>query len=159
MKGDRQIIQALNKTLRVYLTSINQYFLHGRMHKNWGFDALGKHIYKESIADMKFADDIIERILLLEGLPNLQDLGKLYIGESPVETLSCDIKTEELKDEVLMESIKLAEELEDFVTRDLLEKLKTHNEDHWDWLQMELELIEELGTENYLQTVVERTPE
>ncbi|WP_263970451.1 ferritin-like domain-containing protein [Oligella urethralis] len=81
------------------------------------------------------------------------------MGESPVETLSCDIKTEELKDEVLMESIKLAEELEDFVTRDLLEKLKTHNEDHWDWLQMELELIEELGTENYLQTVVERTPE
>lgn len=159
MKGDRQVIQALNKTLRVYLTSINQYFLHGRMHKNWGFDALGKRIYKESIADMKFADDIIERILLLEGLPNLQDLGKLYIGESPVETLNCDIKTEELKDEVLMESIKLAEELEDFVTRDLLEKLKTHNEDHWDWLQMELELIEELGTENYLQTVVERTPE
>ena len=159
MKGDRQVLQALNKTLRVYLTSINQYFLHGRMHKNWGFDALGKYIYKESIADMKFADDIIERILLLEGLPNLQDLGKLYIGEGPIETIKCDIKIEELKDEVLMEAIQLCEEKQDYVTRALLEKLKGHNEDHWDWLDLQLDLLDDLGAEHYLQTVLETTPE
>lgn len=159
MQGDRQVLQALNKTLRVYLTSINQYFLHARMHKNWGFNALGKYIYKESIADMKFADDIIERILLLEGLPNLQDLGKLYIGEGVLETIGCDIKIEELKDEVLMEAIKLAEDKQDYVTRALLEKLKGHNEDHWDWLDLQLELIEDLGAKHYLQTGIGTTPE
>ncbi|SUA58871.1 Bacterioferritin [Oligella ureolytica] len=159
MQGDRQVLQALNKTLRVYLTSINQYFLHARMHKNWGFTALGKYIYKESIADMKFADDIIERILILEGLPNLQDLGKLYIGEAAIETIKCDIRIEELKDEVLMESIKLCEEKQDFVTRALLEKLKKHNEDHWDWLELQLDLVNDLGESHYLQTVIETTPE
>lgn len=159
MQGDRQVLQTLNKTLRVYLTSINQYFLHARMHKNWGFEALGKYIYKESIADMKFADDIIERILLLEGLPNLQDLGKIFIGEGPIETIGCDIKIEELKDEVLSDAIKLAEEKQDYVTRSLLEKLKQHNEDHWDWLELQSELIEELGVEHYLQTAIETTAE
>ena len=159
MQGDRQVLQALNKTLRVYLTSINQYFLHARMHKNWGFTALGKYIYKESIADMKFADDIIERILILEGLPNLQDLGKLYIGEAAIETIKCDIRIEELKDEVLMELIKLCEEKQDFVTRALLEKLKKHNEDHWDWLELQLDLVNDLGESHYLQTVIETTQE
>lgn len=159
MQGDRQVLQALNKTLRVYLTSINQYFLHARMQKNWGFEALGKHIYKASIDDMKFADDIIERILLLEGLPNLQDLGKIFIGENVIETLKCDIKIEELKDSTLIEAIQLAEEKQDYVTRALLENLKTHNEEHWDWLTLQLDLVEEIGEAHYLQTVIETVPE
>lgn len=159
MQGDKQVLQALNKVLKVYLTSINQYFLHARMHKNWGFEALGKHIFAESIADMKYADDLIERILLLEGLPNLQELGKIFIGEDPIETLSCDIKAEEAKDSVLIEAIALAEEKQDYVSRALLQELKDHNEDHWDWLLLQVELIESLGNQNYLQTVIETTAE
>lgn len=159
MQGDKQVLQALNKSLSVYLRSINQYFLHARMHKNWGFEALGKHIYKESIVDMKLADDLIERILLLEGLPNLQQLGKIFIGESAIETIRCDTQLEQEKHHVLTEAIQLAEDKQDYVSRALLEKIKKHHEEHWDWLQLQLDLIEDIGAERYLQTVIETTPE
>lgn len=151
MKGDRQVIQHLNKNLGLLLVTINQYFLHARILKNWGLEELGCHFYKQSIVEMKAADTIIERVLLLEGLPNLQELGKLLIGETPEEIIRCDLTKEQEKHQALIEAIAVCEAQEDYVSRQLLEKQKDENEEHIDWLESQLELIENMGIENYLQ--------
>ncbi|WP_037586896.1 bacterioferritin [Stenoxybacter acetivorans] len=151
MQGDRQVIQALNKNLGLLLISINQYFLHARILKNWGFEELGEAICKQSIADMKAADALIERILLLEGLPNLQEYGKILVGESIEEIIRCDAQSEKNKHEALIFGITACETQRDFVSRDLLEKLKDTNEEHWDWLDTQLSLIGDMGQENYAQ--------
>lgn len=151
MKGDRQVIQQLNKNLGLLLVTINQYFLHARILKNWGFEELGEHFYKSSIVEMKQADAIIERVLLLEGLPNLQELGKLLIGENPQEIIKCDLAKEQEKHAALIAAIAVCEEQQDYVSRQLLEKQKDVNEERIDWLETQLEQIESLGLQNYLQ--------
>ncbi|MBS9778245.1 MAG: bacterioferritin [Gammaproteobacteria bacterium] len=155
MKGNTQVLQHLNKILRHQLTHINQYFLHARMLNNAGFDKLGNKVYKQSIREMKNADTIIERILLLEGLPNLQDLGKLYIGEVPEEMIACDLRTEAHKKEDFLTAVICCEQEQDYVTRQLLVKQKDDNEEYIDFLENQQELIGSLGINNYLQTVIE----
>ncbi|MDK4573658.1 bacterioferritin [Kingella kingae] len=151
MQGDRQVIRQLNKNLGLLLVTINQYFLHARILKNWGFEELGEHFYKSSIVEMKQADEIIERVLLLEGLPNLQELGKLLIGETPEEIIRCDLAKEQEKHTALVEAIQTCEEQQDYVSRQLLEKQKDVNEERIDWLETQLEQIEKIGLQNYLQ--------
>ncbi len=153
MKGNQEVLAQLNQVLRQQLTHINQYFLHARVLKNKGFEQLGSVIYKQSIAEMKKADAIIERILLLEGLPNLQDLGKLYIGETVAEMLSCDLRAENEKHHIFLSAIECCEKEQDYVTRQLLCNQKDDNEDHIDYLENQHELIEDLGMENYLQSI------
>lgn len=154
MQGKATINQALNDILRHQLTGINQYFLHARMLKNAGLEALGKIIYKQSILEMKNADETIERILLLEGLPNLQDLGKLYIGENTQEIIACDIKAEVSKHDDLKTAIAACEAEQDYVSRKLLTKFKDDNEEYIDWLETQQELIDDVGLANYLQSAV-----
>lgn len=152
MQHDPQIISALNRVLTRKLTAINQYFLHARMYKNWGFSQLNSVIYKASIYEMKHADVVIERILFLQGLPNLQELGKLYIGEEPAEMLKLDLKMQTEDAAVIREVIDACEERRDYVTRDQLNEMLVQQEEHMDWLATQQDLIDKLGTEKYLQT-------
>ncbi len=155
MKGDAKIIKHLNKALYNELTAINQYFLHARMYRNWGYEELAEHEYKESIDEMKHADQLIERILFLDGLPNLQQLGKLMIGETPVEALACDLRLEQAALVDLKQGIADCETLGDYTSRGLLAGILASEEDHIDWLETQLGLVEKLGEVAYLQTKVD----
>lgn len=154
MKGDPKVIEHLNKSLYNELTAINQYFLHYRMYKHWGFKELAEHEYKESIDEMKHADKLIERILFLDGLPNLQHLGKILIGENPIEALACDLKLEQIAVPDLKAAIVYCESVGDFVSRDLFTQILEAEEEHIDWLETQLNLIEQIGEANYLQSKI-----
>ncbi|MBL4827787.1 MAG: bacterioferritin [Spongiibacteraceae bacterium] len=152
MKGDSKAIEYLNKALGNELIAINQYFLHARMYENWGFHELGEHEYKESIDEMKHADSLIKRILFLEGLPNLQNLGKLLVGENPKEMLECDLTLEMQAVPTLHEGIAYCEDKGDYVSRDLLQDILEEEEEHIDWLETQLALYNKVGEHNYLQS-------
>ena len=151
MRGDSKVIEFLNKALYNELIAINQYFLHAKMLKNWGFKELGEHEHHESIDEMKHADRLIERILFLDGLPNLQSLGKLFIGESPKEIFECDLKLELIAIPDLKAAVAYSETVADYVSRDLFASILASEEEHVDWLETQLGLMERLGEQNYLQ--------
>ena len=151
MKGDADVIKFLNKALKNELTAINQYFLHSRMLKDWGISKLAEKEYKESIEEMEHADDLIERILFLQGLPNLQDLGKLRIGENVEEILDCDLALEHDAIPLLRDGIEHCEKVRDYVSRDLLDHILKNEEEHVDWLETQKEQIAQMGLQNYIQ--------
>lgn len=155
MRGDKEVIRALNKVLGQSLIAINQYFLHARIAKNWGIEELNDNFYKQSIQEMKWSDAIIERILLLEGLPNLQDYGKLYIGEDVEEMIECDVRLEDQKFAIITDTIALCEQKQDYVSRKLLLGIKDGNEEYIDWLDTQKDLIRDIGMQNYIQAKID----
>jgi bacterioferritin len=155
MQGDRQIILLLNKQLTRELTAVNQYFLHARMYQQWGFRRLGDKEYHESIDEMKHADRLIQRILMLDGLPNLQDLGKLHIGENAREMLASDLELERGSQGTLKEGVAACEAAKDYVSREILEEILDDTEEHIDWIETQLELMDKVGEQNYLQSQME----
>jgi len=154
MKSDPKVIDLLNRVLRNELTAINQYFLHSRMYKDWGLKALGDYEFQESVDEMKHADSLIERILFLEGLPNMQDVGKLRIGEHTREMLECDLVLEMEAIPDLRKAIEYCESCKDYASRDLFDAILVSEEDHVDWLETQLDLIERVGIENYQQSQI-----
>ena len=154
MKAQEGVIELLNHALRLELTAINQYFLHARMYKNWGLEKLNEKEYEESIDEMKHADMLIERILMLEGLPNLQDLSKLYIGENVLEILQCDLRLEEEAIPIYRDAVEHCEKVRDYVSRDLFASILDNEEEHYDWLETQIELFEKVGEQNYLQSMM-----
>ena len=155
MRGDRDVVRHLNAVLTNELTAINQYFLHARMFRHWGLARLADHEHHESIDEMKHADRLIERILFLDGLPNLQKLGKLLVGETPKEALECDLKLEQAAHPDLKAAIAYCEGVGDYVSRELFEAILESEEEHIDWLETQLGLIARLGETPYLQTKIE----
>lgn len=155
MKAQPNVVNALNRILTYELTSINQYFLHARMYKNWGLEELNEKDYKKSIKDMKQADKIIERVLFLEGLPNLQKLEKLRIGEKTEEMLQCDMDFQIEQITALRETIELCEKERDYISREMLEEILEYEEEFLDWIETQQQLIENVGIENYLQSMME----
>ncbi|MBM1142927.1 bacterioferritin [Alcanivorax sp. ZXX171] len=155
MKGDKKVLEHLNRALSNELIAINQYFLHAKMYKDWGLHALYEKEYHESIDEMKHADWLCERILFLEGVPNLQDLGKLMIGENTREMLECDLKLEQMAVPDLRDGIEYCESVRDYISRDLLRRILDSEEEHIDWLETQLELLDKVGQENYLQKQME----
>lgn len=154
MKGDSKVIEHLNQVLKNELTAINQYFLHAKMYKDWGLKDLAEHEHHESIDEMKHADALIERILFLEGLPNLQELGSLMVGEHTREMLECDLKLENQAHPDLKVAISYCEEIKDYVSRELFEDILESEEEHIDWLETQLSLIDKVGIENYQQSMM-----
>ncbi|WP_201527174.1 bacterioferritin [Psychrobacter frigidicola] len=152
MKGDKEVIRVFNKVLGQSLIAINQYFLHARIARHWGLESLNDSLYHQSIQEMKWSDDLIERILLLEGLPNLQDLGKVLVGEDVPEMIDCNLRLEKQKYGIITEAITLCEAHKDYVSRKLLVKLKDGNEEYKDWIETQEDLIKEIGVQNYIQS-------
>ena len=159
MKGDKKVIDHLNKALKLELTTVNQYFLHARMYKDWGFDRIAKIEYDESIDEMKHADELIERILYLEGLPNLQDLDKLYIGETLKECLEADLQAEQRAHPIYLEAIEYCESVRDYVSREILTRILESEEEHIDFIETQLGLIDKVGEERYMQSQMKKCDE
>ena len=155
MRGDKEVIRALNKVLGQSLIAINQYFLHARIARHWGLEALNENFYKQSIYEMKWSDDLIARILLLGGLPNLQDYGKMFIAEDVPEMIDCNLRLERQKFDILTDAITLCEQHKDYVSRQLRVTLKDGNEEYDDWLDTQQDLIRDVGVPNYIQSQID----
>ncbi|WP_109479962.1 bacterioferritin [Paraburkholderia sp. C35] len=154
MQADPKVIEYLNAELKYELTAINQYFLHARLYKHWGLVELGKHEYDESIEEMKHADKLIERVFMLDGLPNLQDMHKLLIGEDTLEVLQCDLKLETTAQAHLKEAIAYCESVKDYVSREIFVEILDDTEDHIDWLEIQIGLVDKIGIQNYQQSSI-----